>query len=73
MASQLATLLAPIATTAGASPSRSCHAAELPIVQPKLRQATNVDSVHGAQVDPFIPRRITESTPFVLFGFCNVL
>ena len=42
-------------------------------MQPKLRQATNVDSVHGAQVDPFIPRRITEGTPFVLFGFCNVL
>ena len=42
-------------------------------MQPKLRQATNVDSVHGAQVDPFIPRRITEDTPFVLFGFCNVL
>ena len=45
----------------------------LPIVQPKLRQATNVDSVHGAQVDPFIPRRIPEGTPFVLFGFRNVL
>ena len=41
-------------------------------MQPKLRQATNVDSVHGV-VDPFIPRRITEGTPFVLFGFCNVL
>ena len=34
--------------------------------------STNVDSVSGAQVDPF-PRRITEGTPFVLFGFCNVL
>ena len=42
-------------------------------MQPKIRQTTNVDSVSGAQVDPFIPRRITEGTPFVLFGFCNVL
>ena len=49
------------------------HAAELPIVQPKIRQTTNVDSVSGAQVDPFIPRRITGGTPFVLLGFCNVL
>ena len=39
-------------------------------MQPKIRQTTNVDSVSGAQVDPFIPRRITA---FVLFGFCNVL
>ena len=42
-------------------------------MQPKIRQTTNVDSVSGAQVEPFIPRRITEGTPFVLFGFCNVL
>ena len=42
-------------------------------MQPKIRQTTNADSVSGAQVDPFIPRRITEGTPFVLFGFCNVL
>ncbi len=42
-------------------------------MQPKIRQTTNVDSVSGAQVDPFIPRRITGGTPFVLLGFCNVL
>ena len=42
-------------------------------MQPKIRQTTNVDFVSGAQLDPFIPRRITEGTPFVLFGFCNVL
>ena len=35
--------------------------------------STNVNSVSDAQVDPFIPRRIAEGTPFVLFGFCNVL
>ena len=32
--------------------SRACHAADLPIVQPNIRHATDVRSVSGAQVDP---------------------
>ena len=53
-------------------PSRSCHAAELPIVQPDIRHSTDVRSAPGAQVDP-LSLGITEGIPFVLFGFRNVL
>ena len=53
-------------------PSRSCHAAELPIVQPNIRHSTDVRSASGAQVDP-LSLGITEGIPFVLFGFRNVL
>jgi len=49
-------------------PSRSCHAAELPIVQPDIRHSTDVRSAPGAQVDP-LSLGITEGIPFVLFGF----
>ena len=53
-------------------PSRSCHAAELPIVQPDIRHSTDVRSAPGAQVDP-LSLGITEGIPFVLSGFRNVL
>ena len=49
-------------------PSRSCHAAELPIVQLDIRHSTDV----CAQVDP-LSLGITEGIPLVLFGFRNVL
>ena len=43
-------------------PSRSCHAAELPIVQPDIRHSTDVRSAPGAQVDP-LSLGITEGIP----------
>ena len=57
-------------------PSRSCHAAELPIVQPNIRHTTDACSVSGAQVDP-LSRRWTQAElgtrPSCSLGFRNAL